>query len=399
MFDILEQQVSLVTCPWSLANDKGQMTNDKEYIMTTNNKPWPHKRLALLLTLLLACSPYFARPVDDLYVTLGEHFGGLIISGDFQEFCVLLDAVITDEHIPWWNPLAVCTEDLMTAAFDDDLEALTPGGIIDLDSGYSSWDGMDEYFQMLAGDYGLVLTNAIPITPGLSLYDQLNLPGTPFYWADETVTDQYQVFAYAGPTDTHLWGAYCLDFTNVGSRTVISDIRLGCCYDGFTDCSAAACDRCPGGPPPADYCDTPGDLVQEAEDGGLNGAFERFADGDAGGDEAIEVNADVSSGTGSNHHADFCFDVSEAGAYRIRAGIRADNGDENSFYVTVNGSPGDGYLWDLPTAAGVWQTDYISDRNDGGDTVEITLQAGSNSVRVYHRERNTKLDWIELELQ
>ncbi|MCP4288303.1 MAG: hypothetical protein GY792_28395, partial [Gammaproteobacteria bacterium] len=214
------------------------------------------------------------RPVDDLYQTIGEHFGGLVITSDYQEFCVLLVEEIVNEHLPWWNPLAVCTEDLMADAFNDDLEALTPGGLIDLAPGYDDGDGMAEYFQMLASDYALNLTSVQPITPGLSLYDRINLPSSPFYWADETVTDQYQIFAFDGPTDTHLWGAYCLAFTEVGSRTVISDIRLGCCYDGFTACNIEACDRCPGGPPPADYCDMPGDLYQEAEDGDLNGAFE-----------------------------------------------------------------------------------------------------------------------------
>jgi len=360
------------------------------------------RRFAAILAVvvsLLACSPYFVRPVEDLYVTIGEHFGGLVITRDFQEFCVLLDEVITNEHLEWWNPFSVCTEDLMADAFDEYLDYLTPGGIIDLDSGYDNGDGMDQYFRMLADGYELNISSVQPITPGLSLYDRINLPEAPFYWAEETVTDGYQVFAFDGPTDTHLWGAYCLDFSEVSTRTVISDIRLGCCYDGFTECSVEACDRCPGGPPPADYCDNPGDLFQEAEDGDLNGEFNDFGDGDASGGRAIEVDADVGGGVGSSHHADYCFDVSQEGVYRIRAGVRADNGDENSFYVTVNGSPTNGYLWDLPQAEGVWQTDDVSDRNDGGDTVEISLQVGSNLVRVYHRERNTKLDWIELELQ
>ncbi len=375
----------------------------KESVKPVDNKQRYQRRLLAIVLLLvvvwlLSCSPYFVRPIDDLYQTIGEHFGGLVITSDYQEFCVLLVEEIVNEHLPWWNPLAVCTETLMADAFDADLEVLTPDGLIDLDSGYDDGDGMDEYFQMLANDYDLDITSVQPITPGISLYDRINLPPSPFYWADETVTDQYQIFAFDGPTDTHLWGAYCLAFTEVGERTVISDIRLGCCYDGFTDCSTAACDRCPGGPPPADYCDSPGDLVQEAEDGDLNGSFETFSDGDASDGDAIRVTDNVGGGTGTSHHADFCVDITTEGVYRIRAGFRAKNNDENSFYVTVNGAPSDGYLWDLPTGDD-WQTGYVNDRNNGSQTVEISLAEGSNLVTIHHRERYARLDWLELEPQ
>ena len=351
----------------------------------------------LLATIwLFACSPYFVRPVNDLYQTLGEHFGGLIITGNYQEFCVLLTEEISNEHLPWWNPLASCTEAYMAEAFDEALDELTPGGVLDLDSGYDDNDGLDEYFQMLANDYNLNISSVQPITPGLSLYDRIDLPASPFYWADQTVSDQYQIFAFNGPTDTRIWGAYCLAFTEVGSRTVISDIRLGCCYDGFTDCSREACDRCPGGPPPADYCDSPGPLQQEAEDGDLNGEFERFSDGAASNGHAIRVTADATAGTGTNHHADFCFDVEEDGVYRLEAGFLAENNDEDSFYVTINGMPVAGYLWDMPAAA-EWQTGYVIDRDNGNAIVEVSLAAGSNLVQIYHREPDTRLDWLRLE--
>jgi hypothetical protein len=356
-------------------------------------------RLILLATLsLFACSPYFMRPVDDLYQTLGEHFGGLVITGNAQEFCVLLTEEITNEHLPWWNPLATCSETLMAEAVDAALDELTPGGIVDLETGYDDSDGLDEYFALLAAEYALDISSVQPITPGLSLYDRVDLPTSPFYWAGETVTDQYQIFAFDGPTDTHLWGAYCLAFTEVGSRTVIADIRLGCCYDGFTVCSQEACDRCPGGPPPADYCDSPGPLQQEAEAADLHGTFETFSDGAASGGQAIRVTADVGGGTGSDHHADFCFDVTEEGVYRLEGRFLAENNDQDSFYVTVNGMPTVGILWDMP-ADPAWQTDFVTDRNDDNDIVEISLTAGSNLVRVYHRERDTWLDWLRLERQ
>ena len=102
------------------------------------------------------------------------------------------------------------------------------------------------------------------------------------------------------------------------------------------------------------------------------------------------------AGTGTNHHADFCFDVEEEGVYRLEGRFLAENNDKDSFYVTINGMPVTGYLWDMPTAT-EWQTDYVIDRDNGNAIVEVSLATGSNLVQIYHREPDTRLDWLRLE--
>ena len=144
---------------------------------------------------------------------------------------------------------------------------------------------------------------------------------------------------------------------------------------------------------------TCGPLTQEAEAGILSGNFVVANDASASGGQFIEV----PNGTGnqfgglSGHTSEYCFTVTQAGTYRLNTIVKATGSNNNSFFVTVDGSPGSGYLWDARTSSG-FTNDYVNQRN-GADPVEFVLAPGEHTVLVYLREDGTKLDRLTLELQ
>jgi hypothetical protein len=204
---------------------------------------------------MLACSPALIKPGSGIEV-IGEHFGGLISTGNYEEFCLILhEEDILALHLDdWGNPFESCNDDNMAEVFDEDLDGLVPGGIPYLADDYSSSDGLDDFLEMLADDYELN-TDIVPA------YSGAELPDTPFFLSG-VADDDYYVFSYEGPNAAHDYGAYCLaSETDSNGKTVIAGIRLGCCYDGFTACSEEACNACPGVPqcdpgenPATDFC-------------------------------------------------------------------------------------------------------------------------------------------------
>ena len=141
-----------------------------------------------------------------------------------------------------------------------------------------------------------------------------------------------------------------------------------------------------------------GGLVQEAEGGVRHGAFVIGSAAAASGGSYVWV----PNGTGIRydgpdpaHRVDYSFTVGQAGLYRIKGRVYAPNGDDDSFWVRVNGAPAGGYLWDVALNTS-YQTDYVNDRN-GADPVEVLLPAGVATVTVYLREDGARLDTIELE--
>ena len=139
-------------------------------------------------------------------------------------------------------------------------------------------------------------------------------------------------------------------------------------------------------------------LTREAEEGTLFGSFKVGSDSRSSGGKYV----DAPNGTGnymdapdSAHRADYCFTVATAGTYRLKGWVYAPNNADNSFFVTVDGAPAGGYLWDtLETSA--YSADYLSQRG-GADPVEFSLSAGEHTVTVYKREDGTRLDKLALE--
>ncbi|MFQ6102206.1 MAG: PKD domain-containing protein, partial [Anaerolineae bacterium] len=141
-----------------------------------------------------------------------------------------------------------------------------------------------------------------------------------------------------------------------------------------------------------------GGLVQEAESGTLVGAFAIGDDGAASGGQYIHVPNGFGnrSGPDEGQRASYSFTVDTPGTYRIKAWVYAANVEDDSFFVTVDGSPSGGYLWDTLINTS-YQADYVNDRG-GADPVEVTLAEGQHTVIIYLREDGARLDKIELEL-
>jgi hypothetical protein len=137
-------------------------------------------------------------------------------------------------------------------------------------------------------------------------------------------------------------------------------------------------------------------MLQEAEDGTLSGDFQIEDSSSASGGQYVYVPNGIGDASApGDSSVSFCFDVEDAGTYSIRAAVHADGGDDNSFFVRVDGAPGDGYLWDIPYGSG-WSYDYVNDRG-GDDPVAVDLSAGQHVVTVYLREDGARLDTIELQ--
>ncbi len=138
-------------------------------------------------------------------------------------------------------------------------------------------------------------------------------------------------------------------------------------------------------------------LTREAEDGELRGRFAVRTNASASGGRFIEVPQGSGNASAPNggHDASYCFTVSQPGTYQINARVFGINNLGDSFFVTIDDEPNDGYLWDVQQA-GRFTNDLVSDR-DGADPVQVVLDAGTHTVRVHLREDGTRLDRISLQ--
>ena len=89
----------------------------------------------------------------------------------------------------------------------------------------------------------------------------------------------------------------------------------------------------------------------------------------------------------------FDFVVAETATYRIVGTVRSPNGNDDSFWVTVDGNPAGGYLWDTGR-----RSDYgpATVRDRGTGTVEVTLDPGPHTVTLWRREDGTYVSGLEL---
>ncbi len=155
-----------------------------------------------------------------------------------------------------------------------------------------------------------------------------------------------------------------------------------------------------GGSEPSGGGGSCGPLTQEAETGTLNGDFGVVADSTASGGQYVEVPANSTSTQSglSNHYTEYCFNVTQAGTYRIEGTARASNSSYNSFRVTVNDNPSSGHAWAFSHGNG-FVTEEIAGGNGSGSPEDFSLNAGDNTVRFYLREDGAQLDKVRLVLQ
>lgn len=140
-------------------------------------------------------------------------------------------------------------------------------------------------------------------------------------------------------------------------------------------------------------------LIQEAEDAQISGRFVIGTSGVASGGRFVQLPQESGNQLNgpSADRIDFCFNVIEAGLYRLSSTILATGDGNNSFYIAIDGQPAEGYLWDTATDQDNYITDYVNQRG-GTDPVEFNLSVGEHIVTVYAREDGTILDKLELEL-
>ena len=133
----------------------------------------------------------------------------------------------------------------------------------------------------------------------------------------------------------------------------------------------------------------------------MSGPFIVGFDGSAsGGAFVTTVDNGVHEDFGLDATISFCVRIAQAGDYVIDAiaATGSDGGSSNSFWVTVNGSPADGAIWDV-TVNG--PTDFVSERvvqRNQGDLV-TTLAPGDHNFVFHMREDGTSLDQISVSLR
>jgi len=145
-------------------------------------------------------------------------------------------------------------------------------------------------------------------------------------------------------------------------------------------------------------CPDNNSLIREALYGDIDGNFTIGDDSAAASGQYVYVPngfGNLMDGPDENQKITFTFNLAQSGTYRIKGTVYAANGNDDSFWVMVNGSPAGGYLWDVLQNTS-YQQDYVNDRN-GADPVEVSLNSGVNTVAVYLREDGTRLERLELE--
>ena len=141
-------------------------------------------------------------------------------------------------------------------------------------------------------------------------------------------------------------------------------------------------------------------LEKEAEDFDTRtGKFVAGDDENASGEQymwAPNGSGNRWNGPDAGQRLEYSFTVEQEGSYRIKGRVYAPNGNDDSFWVRVDGEPSGGYLWEVLQNT-EYLPDYVSDRG-GEDPVQVCLTAGTHTVSVYLREDGTRLDTIGLEL-
>jgi YVTN family beta-propeller protein len=138
-------------------------------------------------------------------------------------------------------------------------------------------------------------------------------------------------------------------------------------------------------------------LEAEGESAVLAGTFTVGLDAAARNGRYISLPSGTASTSGptSPHRASLEFAVTLPGQYKIEGTVLAPNSGANAFWITVDGLPASGFVWEMPVSA-AYQADFVSDTLTATDPVIVVLDAGVHTVEVIHREAGTRLDWMRL---
>jgi hypothetical protein len=138
---------------------------------------------------------------------------------------------------------------------------------------------------------------------------------------------------------------------------------------------------------------TNGKIWLEAEDGDFSLPMQ--IDGDADASEEAYLWAPQGSGnqttpSSSAGAIQYTFSVDISGTYRIWARVMAPSSNDDSFFVSMDGSAYK--IWDTARSTS-WIWDLVNARN-GADPLEFQLSAGTHTLTIMQREDGTKLDRI-----
>ena len=93
-----------------------------------------------------------------------------------------------------------------------------------------------------------------------------------------------------------------------------------------------------------------------------------------------------------NGRALYPFNVPQAGAYTVWARVIADDDDEDSFWVRMNG--GAWMRWNGIAEDDDWRWRIVHQGDEGGDVMHFRLRAGRNALEIAYREDGARLDRI-----
>jgi hypothetical protein len=132
-----------------------------------------------------------------------------------------------------------------------------------------------------------------------------------------------------------------------------------------------------------------GNIRLEAESGVIAAPMTALNDPQASGGKFILVPLGTPEGAAGS--ATYSFEIKSPGNYVIWGRKIAATGDEDSFFIIVDG--GREITWHLDQSE-VWAWDRVSDGATGPDPAVFTLAAGTHTLVVKQRETNVKLDKI-----
>ena len=239
-----------------------------------------------------------------------------------------------------------------------------------------------------AGDYRIDASVIAPASNADSWWVQIDDgPITAWHLAPATTwtTDSHATLGVSDPTlHTLTAGQHTVRFYQRESGTQLDTIELVPVAAPTPTATATAT----AAPNPC------GTLSQEAEDAVLTGTIVTTTDATASGSTFIGAPAGLPNiyTTDTANAAEWCFEVTTAGDYRIDASVIAPASNADSWWVEVDGGPIT--AWHLAPAT-TWTTDSHATLGVSDPTLH-TLTAGQHTVRFYQRESGTQLDTIEL---
>ncbi len=130
-------------------------------------------------------------------------------------------------------------------------------------------------------------------------------------------------------------------------------------------------------------------IRKEAENGVTAGNMSTGWDSNASG---AEFTSTTWVGEYRKDYVDIEYSVQHPGIYRILARVNAQEDNRARFFFQM--IPGDIWPWTIP-ATGAFRTDYVRTSSIG--RIYVYLNEGMHTARVYSRDTNAQLDWLELQ--